>query len=268
MIGGVCAGLGAYFEIDPTIVRLIFGVVSILTYGTGILVYFVMMIVIPYADSVDDKAAAYGEPMTAREFIRRAKAGYYEGVKSFGNRSTRREWQGRFKRDVRDWSRSMKREAQAYRGHWFQDWHHGWNGPRPSLAAAILFPIIALFSGLLSIAMVLVVISLITTGAVFGTALPVGMPVWIAIILLVIVYNVALLPLRIAKGVFVYGPWGRRHYHSLAYGPLHSFFWICLVVFGVWYANHHVPEFHRLMDQVNPAIHNGIHAFKEWWARQ
>lgn len=48
LVGGVCAGLARYFQIDPSIVRLIAFVGLILTpYGLGILFYLVMLVVIP-----------------------------------------------------------------------------------------------------------------------------------------------------------------------------------------------------------------------------
>lgn len=46
MIAGICAGLGDYFEIDPTLVRIIF-VVSLFLGGTGILAYIILWIVVP-----------------------------------------------------------------------------------------------------------------------------------------------------------------------------------------------------------------------------
>lgn len=46
MIGGVCGGIGEYFNIDPTIVRLIW-VFAVLWGGFGILAYIVAWIVIP-----------------------------------------------------------------------------------------------------------------------------------------------------------------------------------------------------------------------------
>lgn len=46
MIGGVCAGLAAYFNIDITIVRLLF-VVMFLSFGFGLLPYIVLWIVVP-----------------------------------------------------------------------------------------------------------------------------------------------------------------------------------------------------------------------------
>lgn len=46
VVGGVCGGLAKYFNIDPTIVRLLF-IAFILLAGTGILVYIIMWIVVP-----------------------------------------------------------------------------------------------------------------------------------------------------------------------------------------------------------------------------
>ena len=47
MIAGVCAGLGEYLNIDPTVVRLLFVLGFFLT-GPGILLaYLVMAVVVP-----------------------------------------------------------------------------------------------------------------------------------------------------------------------------------------------------------------------------
>jgi phage shock protein C len=46
MLGGVCAGLGQYFGIDPTIVRLFF-VVFTLVNGAGVLVYLLLWLIVP-----------------------------------------------------------------------------------------------------------------------------------------------------------------------------------------------------------------------------
>ncbi len=46
MIWGVCGGLAKYFDIDPTIIRVI-AIVSIFFTGLGLLVYIVMAIVVP-----------------------------------------------------------------------------------------------------------------------------------------------------------------------------------------------------------------------------
>jgi phage shock protein C len=47
MIAGVCGGLAEYFNVDPTLVRLVFAVGAILGAGSLLLVYIVMWIVVP-----------------------------------------------------------------------------------------------------------------------------------------------------------------------------------------------------------------------------
>jgi len=48
MIAGVCGGLGEHFGIDPTLVRIIYVVGSILSVAfPGILVYLILWVVIP-----------------------------------------------------------------------------------------------------------------------------------------------------------------------------------------------------------------------------
>jgi len=46
MLGGVCAGIAEYFDIDPTIVRLIW-LATVLFGGTGVLLYLIAWIIIP-----------------------------------------------------------------------------------------------------------------------------------------------------------------------------------------------------------------------------
>jgi len=46
MIGGVCGGLGEFFGIDPTWMRLLFVLLTIFG-GSGVLVYLVMLLIVP-----------------------------------------------------------------------------------------------------------------------------------------------------------------------------------------------------------------------------
>ncbi len=46
VIAGVCGGLGEYFNIDPTIVRLLW-VILILAGGSGIIAYIIAWVIIP-----------------------------------------------------------------------------------------------------------------------------------------------------------------------------------------------------------------------------
>ena len=47
-IAGVCAGVAHYFDMDPTIVRVIWGVLAF-GYGAGVLAYIILWIIAPEA---------------------------------------------------------------------------------------------------------------------------------------------------------------------------------------------------------------------------
>ena len=47
MVAGVCGGLADFFGVDPTIVRLLFVFGVIFGYGSLLLVYLVLFIVVP-----------------------------------------------------------------------------------------------------------------------------------------------------------------------------------------------------------------------------
>jgi phage shock protein C len=48
MVAGVAGGLGEYFEVDPTLVRILFVLLTLLgAGGLGILTYIVLWIIMP-----------------------------------------------------------------------------------------------------------------------------------------------------------------------------------------------------------------------------
>lgn len=84
MIAGVCSGLGAYFHIDPVIVRLLF-LISLFAGGFGILLYFILWIVIPEATTASEKLQMRGERVTIstiEKTIRKETAGIKEQFSS------------------------------------------------------------------------------------------------------------------------------------------------------------------------------------------
>jgi phage shock protein C len=57
MIGGVCGGLGEYFDIDPTLVRVLFVFGAFLGVpGALVLIYLVMLVLVPQ-ETLPDAAA-------------------------------------------------------------------------------------------------------------------------------------------------------------------------------------------------------------------
>lgn len=47
ILGGVCSGIAHYLKIDPTIIRLLFAIITFGGFGSGILIYIVLWIVLP-----------------------------------------------------------------------------------------------------------------------------------------------------------------------------------------------------------------------------
>ena len=46
-IGGVCGGMGEYFGKDPTLFRILFVFVTLLSLGLGVIAYILMWLIIP-----------------------------------------------------------------------------------------------------------------------------------------------------------------------------------------------------------------------------
>lgn len=74
ILGGVLAGLAHYFKIDTIWVRLIF-IFLVFFYGTGVLLYFVLWIIIPSAKTASEKLDMMGEPVNIETIERKIREG-------------------------------------------------------------------------------------------------------------------------------------------------------------------------------------------------
>jgi len=50
IVGGVCGGLGEYFDLDPVLFRIIW-IILIFAYGTGLIAYLLAWLIIPEKNS-------------------------------------------------------------------------------------------------------------------------------------------------------------------------------------------------------------------------
>lgn len=54
MIGGVCAGLAEYFDIDATLVRVVYAALSLFSACfPGVLLYIILLIIVPNRENYD-----------------------------------------------------------------------------------------------------------------------------------------------------------------------------------------------------------------------
>ena len=59
-LAGVCGGIGDYFDIDATVIRILF-VLFALVFGSGLLFYLILWILIPLEPDVVESLAAQEE---------------------------------------------------------------------------------------------------------------------------------------------------------------------------------------------------------------
>jgi phage shock protein PspC (stress-responsive transcriptional regulator) len=67
-IGGVLGGIGAYFSVDPLILRVIY--IVLLFLGVGWLIYLILWIVVPVATTPSEKLEMRGEPVNVENIKR------------------------------------------------------------------------------------------------------------------------------------------------------------------------------------------------------
>ncbi len=253
MIAGVCNGIAAHVNVDPTLVRLAFVFLTML-WGTGLLVYLVMAIVVPEAQSPEEKAAASGNPSTAQEFIRRAKEGYYEAMKGFPDRQARREWKRRFKREMR-----------ANADQWRHNWHGYWAGHAPfHPGMGLALPMLSLLHGMATVLWMCALISLLATNTVFGLALPANVPVWVAALLLFIAYGILVSPLKAARRACYWG-FGRPGWAWSFVFLLEAVVWLGVVAALLWLAVHYFPELREAVRSIPSHAHQAAEDVRTWW---
>jgi phage shock protein PspC (stress-responsive transcriptional regulator) len=253
MISGVCNGIAAYLNMDPTLVRLAFFLLTML-WGSGLLVYLVMVIMVPEARSPEEKAAASGAPSTAQEFIRRAKEGYYEAIKGFPDRKARREWKHRFKRE-------MRANADQWRCNWHRYWEEHSPVP-PGIGFAL--PLLSLLQGSAKVLWICALVSLLATGTVFGLALPGNVPVWVAVLLLFIAYGVLACPLKLARGA-CYRGLGRPSWTWSFVFLLDAVVWLAVVAALLCLAVHFFPELREAVRSIPSLAHHAADDIRSWW---
>jgi phage shock protein PspC (stress-responsive transcriptional regulator) len=253
MIAGVCNGIAAYVNVDPTLIRIGFVLLTIF-WGTGILVYVVLAIVVPEALSPEEKSAASGIPSTAQEFIRRAREGYYEAMKKFPDRKARREWSRQFKRDMR-----------ANADHWRHNWRGYWaeHAPvHPGMGFAL--PFLSLLNGAALVLFICAMISVLGTGAVFGRPLPGDLPVWGAAIILLLVYGIVAGPLKLARRACYRGMGPPGWSWSLVF-LLDAVIWVGVVAVLVCLAVHYFPEVRDAFHGLPDLVRHGVDDIRSWW---
>lgn len=72
-VGGVLSGIAAYFGIDPLILRIVY--IALLLVGVGWLIYLILWVVVPPAETAAERLAMRGEPVNVENIKRMFEEG-------------------------------------------------------------------------------------------------------------------------------------------------------------------------------------------------
>ena len=103
ILGGVCSGIGNYFNIDPLWLRLAL-VIAFFSFGVGFLLYIVLWIVIPEAKTAAEKLEMHGEDINVSNIGKKVE----EEMKHFGKK-------------MESWGEEVKKTATSAKGRDFVD---------------------------------------------------------------------------------------------------------------------------------------------------
>jgi phage shock protein PspC (stress-responsive transcriptional regulator) len=232
MWGGVCNGLAAYMGLDVTWVRIGVVVLTLFT-GVTLLIYLAMLVIVPYADTAEDRAAAFGVPFNTEDIISRAKKNFDE---------TNHRWH-------REWRRQQRHMSRQFR-HMNEQLRQTAANVAPNMTPAargimaVFLPVAAIVGAAIFVGWILSMISLATQHSIFGWHLPHSIPLWVGILALVMIYVVISAPFKMVRnGQHVAG------YHP-GWRALHGLIWIGFVVLMFWAAYTFFPGVRELVDQL------------------
>jgi len=114
------------------------------------------------------------------------------------------------------------------------------------LLTGIVLTLLGLFLALFTVGWVIALITLVTTGALFGWMLPHGMPFWVGIVLMFVIYEIVAWPIKALR---------YARYQTSPYHPWRSSAWDGIAGFAVlavllWYGYHHLPGLHDFIEHL------------------
>jgi hypothetical protein len=199
------------------------------------------MFIVPSAHTSEEWAAAHGVPFNAQEVIDRAKREYRDFTADGGER-IKRNW---------------RRERERFR-HWSRSWDSWDWGSGPAAApaqpvgyatrifAGLFAFVFSIVTAALLIAFLIVLFSLLNTGAVFGWTPPGDIPNWLAVVVLCIGYAALSAPFSAMRRSSYATASGYRYDRHGADG----FIVLALVAIAAWLAWLFVPEAHDAMERI------------------
>jgi phage shock protein PspC (stress-responsive transcriptional regulator) len=236
MWAGVCNGIAAYINVDVTWVRIAFALITVFSWGGMIIVYIALAFIVPTANTAEDRAAAFGMPFNTEELIGRAK-------KNFEKFGSDYRWRREWRRQQRHWNRQWAHMNEQMRNFSAQAAPQVSNSARAIMG--VFMPIAAVVGAVLFVVWSLALLSLVTQQTVFGFGLPHGMPLWVGILLLCMLYFAISAPLKAIR----HGGHQAAGNHP-GWGALHFLMWVGFTALFFWLAYTFFPGVRELVDQL------------------
>lgn len=228
---GVCNGLGAYFNLDTSVIRVLFVLLAAITHGFGALLYIILAIVMPVARTEEQLEQAHGQtPFNAHDFIEQAKQRYSDFQKNHPhmpatpedphNREQWRRWKEEMRQWKHEWKADMRREKMERR-HEYRYQSNGGGFLRFFLGLIVTGIVILWFVSLWS---------LVAHDALLGIAF-IGYPLWIPIVFITALLCVVMLPLKLLIKNSRPQPWKRYSFFNDLVQSIFFIFAIYLLIY-------------------------------------
>lgn len=220
VLGGVCSGLGSYFNVDPIVFRIVFALMAVGLWGGGILLYFILWFATPEAVTAAEKLEMRGE----RVDLNNIKATVQEEMNTFRGRMER------MGDDVRNFSEGRGKQFGRDAGTAIEGFFRG-------LANVIAFVAKGFFLFIAVVILFTIVVGLIAAAAFSAVLFPIkelifdagaqSMLFWPAIALIIGIPILSIIMFLVRK---VTGSKQTNKYAGYTLG----FFWLLGVVFTIW----------------------------------
>ena len=258
VLSGVCKGIAVYFDMDVAIVRLLFVIVAILSGGFAVLLYLAMMFLVPYANTPEEVAAAGGLPFNARVLVEqwKRKAAQFADAASHaarrdGTRADRARWRAEWRRAHWQWREEWRHNRAQWRARRWSAWSASpVPPPGPAFLAGLGWAVLGILVALLTLGWLFVVLSLLATGSVLGWSLG-HLPLWGAVVLLIVLYQIVVSPLRAAR--YAHSPYlyaYRYRSHALA----DALIGLLILALLVWLLDHHLAAVQHVLSVLSQRV--------------
>jgi hypothetical protein len=214
-------------------VRIVFVVLSLLTGGLWLLVYGAMMLLVPFANTDEDRAAAAGAPFNAQEVLGRARHHYAEFTDRKTWRAQYRQQRRAFRRQWHDgawwWRYNLQRNVRQLGGH---------GGYAAQVFMGLMIPMFAIASAVLFALFVAAVVTFATSGSFFGVNPFGGAPLWVSLLIVCFAYTLISTPLHhLRRAVYL-----NRGGGAGPVGAADGLITTAAFALVLWVAYRHVPE--------------------------